>query len=162
MKKSHIAIACGALFLLNACALLPKSQPPRTETTQSYESMLREAERIFELQGEAQQKELARIDAGSSRESRMQKAMFYTLTNSQYCSSMEAAAPTVGDTKREKKWSQERRALTRQLKESQEENQKLAQKARDEQLRADNLQQKLDELKNIERSLGNREQGTHK
>ena len=35
MKKSHIAIACGALFLLNACALLPKSQPPRTETTQS-------------------------------------------------------------------------------------------------------------------------------
>ena len=129
MKKAHIAIAFGALFLLDACALLPKPQP-RTEVAQSYESMLREAERIFELPSAAQQKELARLDASNSRESRMQKAMFYT--------------------------------LTKQLKESQEENHQLTQKARDEQLRADDLQQKLDELKNIERSLGNREQGTRK
>ncbi len=162
MKKVHIVLACGALLLLDACALLPKSQPPRTESAQSYENMLREAERIFELQGEAQQKELARLDGGNSRESRMQKAMFYTLVNSQYCSSMESATPTAGDTKREKKWDRERRTLTKQLKDSQEENHKLVQKARDEQLRADDLQQKLDELKNIERSLGNREQGTRK
>ncbi|HYG12504.1 MAG TPA: hypothetical protein VD885_00010 [Methylophilaceae bacterium] len=161
MKKAHIAIAFGALFLLDACALLPKPQP-RTEVAQSYESMLREAERIFELPSAAQQKELARLDASNSRESRMQKAMFYTLTNSQYCGSMEAATPTIGDTKREKKWDRERRTLTKQLKESQEENHQLTQKARDEQLRADDLQQKLDELKNIERSLGNREQGTRK
>lgn len=162
MKKTHIAIAFGALFLLNACALLPKSQPPRAEAALSYENMLREAERIFELQGEAQQKELARLDAGNTRESRMQKAMYYALVNSQYCGSMEPASPTIGDTKREKKWDRERKTLTKQLKESQEENHKLAQKARDEQQRADDLQQKLDELKNIERSLGNREQGARK
>jgi predicted ribosome quality control (RQC) complex YloA/Tae2 family protein len=161
MKNTPLVLVLSALLLLNACALLPKPAP-RTETAQSYETMLREAERLFALRGEAQQRELARLDKDDSREGRMQKAMFYVLTNSQYCSSLDPAALTAGDTKREKKWDQERRALARQLKESQEENQKLAQKAQDEQQRANDLQQKLDELKNIERSLGNREQGTRK
>lgn len=92
------------------------------------------------------------------------RAMFYTLTNSQHCavpSSVDAASANSSDALA-RKWDKERKALAKQLKETTEENQKLAQKAREEQMRADNLQQKLDELKNIETSIGNREQGTRR
>lgn len=163
-------LALCLVSLLGACAQMPAAKPAAPLYQSSNASLLEDAERIFALPVEAQQKELALISENStSHDSQVKAAMVYTLVNSRYCSSaitaaspVAAAAAADDDAAREKKWDKERKALTKQLKDSVEENQKLAQKAHDEQARADSLQEKLDELKNIEKTMVNREQGTRK
>jgi len=167
MKKSRIILALCVVFLLDACAQAPVAPTSAKPTPQSGKaSLLEDAERVFVLPAEAQQKELTLINENSTpHDSEIRAAMIYALTSSRYCSPTLLSPETVAmadDATREKKWDKERKTLSKQLKDSVEENQKLAQKAHEEQLRADSLQQKLDELKDIEKAMVNREQGTRK
>lgn len=169
MNKSRTMLALCLVSLLGACVQMPAGKPATLSYQSSNTTLLEDAERIFALPAEAQEKELTLINqANASHDNQLKAVMVYTLVNSRYCGSTLAvpapAAATIADddAAREKKWDKERKALTKQLKESVEENQKLAQKAHDEQARADNLQEKLDELKNIEKTMGSREQGTRK
>ena len=166
MKKTRTILALCFTSLLGACAQMPAGKPATLSSQSNNASLLEDAERIIALSAEAQQKELVLINENAtSRDSQAKASMIYALANSRYCSSAMTAGnvSTAGDdSAREKKWDKERKALAKQLKDSVEENQKLAQKAHDEQARADSLQEKLDELKNIEKAMVNREQGTRK
>jgi hypothetical protein len=166
MKKPRIIFTLCMAALLSACLQTP-AKPHQAAVYAGYESLLEDAERIFAMPPEAQQKELAALaESRANRDNHTKRAMLYTLIHSSSCNAAKpasaGAAPGVVDETARDKWERERKALTRQLKDSVDENAKLAQKARDEQTRADSLQQKLDELKNIEKSMVNREQGTRR
>lgn len=165
MRNPTVILALCLASLLGACAQAPANQPAVISFQSSNESLLEDAERILALPVEAQQKELGLIEGNNAqRDNQIKSSMIYALTHSQYCSvnTTASAKSSAQDTTCAQKWEKERQALNKQLKDSTEENHKLAQKVRDEQARADNLQQKLDELKNIERAMGTREQGTRK
>ena len=68
----------------------------------------------------------------------------------------------LDDLARDKYLDGDRKILTLIMRDYIAENNRLGIKARDEQKRADALQQKLDELKNIEKTMLEREQGNRK
>lgn len=164
MKKPRIILALCMAALLSACVQTPAK--PQAALYAGYQNLLEDAERIFAMPPEAQQKELAALaEDSTNRDSQIKRAMLYTLIHSSSCNAEKpasAGAPGIVDETARDKWERERKALAKQLKDSLDENAKLVQKARDEQTRADTLQQKLDELKNIEKSMVNREQGTRR
>lgn len=166
MNTTRFLLAAGSALLLSSC-VAPATKPPQVTFHSSNESLLEDAERILALPSEARQKELALLDEhGAGHDNKIKRAMIYALINSPSCAAPKTSSPAASSDQGHDsgcdKWDKERKALSKQLKDAMDENQRLAQKARDEGTRADSLQQKLDELKNIERSIGNREQGTRK
>jgi len=93
--------------------------------------------------------------------SRIKVAMIYALPNSKLRDTNKAQA-LLDDLARDKYLDGDRKILTLIMRDYIAENNRLGIKARDEQKRADALQQKLDELKNIEKTMLEREQGNRK
>lgn len=173
-KSLLLLLACTAL-LLNACVDLPMSNQVR-QIDGSYtinNGLLEYAGNFVELPAEAQKKELAQINQSLAQNkndlnSRMKAAMIYALPNSRQRDVVKAQV-LLDDLLREKTLDSERKTLAALLRdyilENNKlflENNKLSQKARDEQKRADALQQKLDDLKNIEKTMVDRDQGVRK
>lgn len=131
------------------------------------------AKRFGELSAENQKKEYALVMQALNRNrkdtfNRLKAALIYSLPNSRLRDSTRAL-PLLADLQRDKPGENEVNALVSILKDFVEERQKhedssskLAQKIKDEQRRADELQQKLDALKNIDKTMIERTQGTQK
>lgn len=191
-KYSALLLACAAL-LLNTCALSPKTGDTATgntasggavrvieSTTISDQSLLEYAGSFVGLSADAQKKELTQINQAiaqnkSDLKNRMKAAMIYALPNSRLRDTAKAQN-LLDDLLREKTLDNERKVLATLLRDHIIEINKLTQKARDEQKRADSSQQKLDalqqkndalqqmldDLKNIEKTMVDRDQGIRK
>jgi len=149
-------------------------------TTISNQTLLEYASSFVELSADAQKKELVQIDQAiaqnkSDLKNRMKAAMIYALPNSRLRDTAKAQT-LLDNLLREKTLDNERKILATLLWDYTIETNKLAQKARDEQKRADSSQQKLDalqqkndalqqmldDLKNIEKTMVDRDQGIRK
>ena len=154
-----------AFCLLSACAQLPESQgrvPVTQSPTISRLDVLDFAESYGELSLEGQKKELQQNSQNKNDlTSRIKVAMIYALPNSKLRDTNKAQA-LLDDLARDKYLDGDRKILTLIMRDYIAENNRLGIKARDEQKRADALQQKLDELKNIEKTMLEREQGNRK
>lgn len=159
------------LCLLSACAQLPgtNSTPGTISQTQaagngstSRLDVLDFAENFSDLSLEAQKRELHQNSQNKNDlTSRIKVAMIYALPASKLRDTNKAQA-LLDDLSKEKNLDGDRKILTLIMRDYIAENNKLGNKARDEQKRADTLQQKLDELKNIEKMMLEREQGNRK
>lgn len=179
-KLLFLLIPCLVLFL-NACAELPHSStpaafPPKVSdnpTVANNEGLLEYAARFIELSAEAQKKELAQINQEINQDKgdinrKMKAAMIYALPGSRQRDVVKAQV-LLDDILREKTLNSEQKIMASLLKDqinetgklTQEIN-KLTQKARDEQKRADALQQKLNELRDIEKTMVDRDQSGRK
>lgn len=131
------------------------------------------AKRFGELSAENQKKEYAMVMQALNRNkkdtfNRLKAALIYSLPNSRLRDNTRAL-PLLADLQRDKLAEDDVSALVSILKDYVEDrqkledsNNKLAQKIKDEQRRADELQQKLDALKNIDKTMIERGQGTQK
>ncbi len=212
MNKYISLLLAGAALLLDACALSPKTGDSATGDSAtgktassgavrvienaaiSDQSLLEYASSFVGLSADAQKKELMQInqaiaDNKSDLKNRMKAAMIYALPNSRLRDTVKAQN-LLDDLLREKTLDNERKILATLLRDHVVEINKLAQKTRDEQKRADSsqlkldalqlkldalqqkldalqqkndaLQQMLDDLKNIEKTMVDRDQGTKK
>lgn len=187
MHKSISIFALLSVLLLNACASLPKSSnentpPAATSATPRLagDSLLEYSGRFMELSAEAQKKELAQINEGLSQNKsdfnyRMKAAIIYAIPASRL-RDVNKAQILLDELIRDKTLDRRRKALAIILKDYMSENgksvdesnkllnenNKLTQKVRDEQKRADTLQQTLDDLKTIEKTMVDRELGVRK
>ena len=186
-KPISIFVLLSAL-LLNACATsLPKSSNETTPPTASNvpqppasDSLLEYSGRFMELSAEAQKKELAQINESLSQNKsdfnyRMKAAIIYAIPASRL-RDVNKAQVLLDELIRDKTLDKRRKTLAVILKDYISENSKsvdegnklliennkLSQKVRDEQKRADNLQQTLDDLKTIEKTMVDRELGVRK
>ena len=190
-KPISIFVLLSAL-LLNACANLPKSSnetappaatPPAASNVPqppAGESLLEYSGRFMELSAEAQKKELAQINESLSQNKsdfnyRMKAAIIYAIPASRL-RDVNKAQVLLDELIRDKTLDKRRKTLAVILKDYISENSKsvdegnklliennkLSQKVRDEQKRADNLQQTLDDLKTIEKTMVDRELGVRK
>lgn len=144
------------------------------------DGLLEYSGRFMELSAEAQKKELAQINEGLSQNKsdfnyRMKAAIIYAIPASRL-RDVNKAQVLLDELMRDKTLDKRHKTLAIILKdyisensksvdESNKllnENNKLSQKVRDEQKRADNLQQTLDDLKTIEKTMVDRELGVHK
>jgi len=131
------------------------------------------AKHFGELSVENQKKEYNQVMQSLSRNkkdffNRLKAALIYSLPNSRLRDNARAQ-PLLADLLREKPAEDDISALLSILKDFVEERQRIeeganktAQKLKDEQRRADELQQKLDALKNIEKTMIERGQGMQK
>lgn len=159
------------LYLMSACAQLPgtSSTPGAISQTQTagYGStsrldVLDFAENFGDMSLEAQKKELYQNSQNKNDlTSRIKVAMIYALPTSKLRDTNKAQA-LLEDLSKERNLDGDRKILTLIMRDYIAENNKLGNKAREEQRRADTLQQKLDELKNIEKMMLEREQGNRK
>jgi hypothetical protein len=162
------------LCLLTACAKISTTPSPTTNsatttipvpvTTPAINRLdvLDFAENFGELSYEAQKKELQQnSQSRNDLNSRIKVAMIYALPSSKLRDTNKAQA-LLEDLAKDKNLEGDRKILMLILRDYIAENNKFNNKARDEQKRADALQQKLDELKNIEKMMLEREQGTRK
>ena len=173
MSRHNFLILVTALVLLNACAELPRNQTParvaNVETVNvpsNTELLLNFAEHFVDLPLESQKKELAQISQAASQNkqdinSRIKVAMMYALPNSKLRDSGKAQI-LLDELIRDKNLDKDRKSLIGLLADYTNDTNKLAIKARDEQKRGDTLQQQLDDLKNIEKTMGDRDQGVRK
>ena len=188
MNKYCVLLLTVAALLLNACAGTPKTGNTASSgavrviesTTISDQSLLEYASSFVGLSADAQKKELIQINQAiaqnkSDLKNRMKAAMIYALPNSRLRDTAKAQN-LLDDLLREKTLDSERKILATLLRDYIIEANKLAQKVRDEQKRADSSQQKLDalqqkndalqqmlnDLKNIETTMVDREQGIKK
>lgn len=179
-KLLFLLIPFFALFL-NACAEVPHTSSPSafpakvsdTLSVTSNEGLLEYAARFVELSAEAQKKELAQINQEINQDKgdihhKMKAAMIYALPGSRQRDVVKAQV-LLDDVLREKTLNGEQKIMTSLLKDHinetgklTQEISKLTQKARDEQKRADALQQKLNELRDIEKTMVDRDQGGRK
>lgn len=154
----------------------PATTPPPASMTFDRErhaddELLVYARRLIEMSPENQKKEQAQIMQALGRNkkdsfNRLKAALIYSLAGSRYRDNARALS-MIAELQRDKPMEDDLGALVALLKDFVEDRQKLeeqaarlAQKARDEQRRADDLQLKLDALKNIEKTLIDRGQGT--
>lgn len=159
------------LCLISACAQLPGANsttgtisqtPTAVSGSTSRLDVLDFAENFGEMSLEAQKKELHQNSQNKNDlTSRIKVAMIYALPASKLRDTNKAQA-LLDDLSKEKNLDGDRKILTLIMRDYIAENNKLGNKARDEQRRADTLQQKLDELKNIEKMMLEREQGNRK
>lgn len=175
MIRHNFLIMLAALVLLNACAELPKNQPQpparvvNVETVcapSNTELLLNFAEHFIDLSLESQKKELTQTSQVANQNkqdinSRIKVAMIYALPNSKLRDSGKAQF-LLEELIRDKTVDKERKSLVGLLADYTNDTNKLALKARDEQKRGDTLQQQLDELKNIERTMVDRDQRIRK
>jgi len=151
---------------------LVTSAPVKPTTIPSNE-LLAFALRYGDLSADNQKKEYALVTQALGRDkndlaSRMKAALIFGLPSSRFRDD-ERALALLDDVLRDKRTEVDTRALAGLLKDYIGEHQRLAdsatradQKATEEQKRADDLQQKLDELKNIEKTLTERGQAGQK
>lgn len=137
------------------------------------ETMIDYGKRFGEMTAEQQKKEQAQVMQALSRNkkdtpARLKAAMIYSLPDSRYRDNARALS-LLNELQREKLTEEEVASLIEIIQDFVEERQKLEdnavklnQKIKDEQHRADELQQKLDALKNIEKTMIDRGQGTSK
>lgn len=152
--------------------------PPAPATTFDREKhaddeLLIYARRFGELSADSQKKEQSQVMQALGRNkkdtfNRLKAAVIYSLPGSRYRDNARALA-LLAELQRDKSLEDDIGALVALLKDFVEDRQrlednaaKLSQKTKDEQHRADELQQKLDALKNIEKTLIDRGQGTKK
>lgn len=168
----------------NSCPETPKNSCPETPRNNCPETPKNSSTRIFDnqhatgselldyalrysqLSAEAQKKEVAQLTqalaAGKANTNiRMKAALVYGLPASRFRDQAKSQL-LLEDLLHEKALDSDTKALATILQDFLDENAKLLQKNKDEQKRADSLQQKLDELKNIEKTMGERDQGVHK
>jgi Holliday junction resolvase RusA-like endonuclease len=169
MNRSNILLLTAAL-MLSACAEMAASKPttaaqPATtiiNPTSSRLDVLDFAESFGEMTFEQQKKELLQNNQNKGDlTSRIKIAMIYGLPNSKLRDTNKAQA-LLDELARDKNLDGDRKILTLIMRDYITENNKLGIKVRDEQKRADTLQQKLDDLKNIEKMMLEREQGNRK
>jgi len=175
MNKHNFLTILAALVLLNACAELPKTQPQppakvvNVETVSvpsNTELLLSFAEHFIDLPLESQKKELTQTSQVANQNkqdinSRIKVAMIYALPNSKLRDSGKAQF-LLEELIRDKSLDKERKSLVGLMADYTNDTNKLALKARDEQKRGDTLQQQLDDLKNIERTMVDRDQRIRK
>jgi len=167
------------LLALAGCAQQPHNSgksdghAPVTDTYLSrsdFRSMLVFSQDFPKLTLEAQRKELARLNqtAAYNAQSKFMLAMAYGLSNSHVRDAAKALA-LLDEVAAEKRLDEESLMLAAIMRDYISETSKSAQKARDEQKRADasqqkldELQKKLDDLKNIEKTMVDRDQGVKK
>lgn len=154
----------------------PATAPPPASITFDRErhaddELLVYARRFIEMSPENQKREQAQVMQALGRNkkdsfNRLKAALIYSLAGSRYRDNARALS-MIAELQRDKPMEDDLGALVALLKDFVEDRQKLeeqaarlAQKARDEQRRADDLQLKLDALKNIEKTLIDRGQGT--
>jgi uncharacterized protein (UPF0147 family) len=137
------------------------------------DELLGYAKRFGELSADGQKKEYTLTMQSLSRNkndtsARMKAALIAALPSSRYRDNARAIS-LLDEIQRDKKVDNDVQSLAALLKDYAIERQKsddsaakLAQKAKDEQLRADDLQQKLDDLRNIEKTLIERNQPPRK
>lgn len=180
MNSRHQLIAALACMLLSACAHHPKSGAPADpiqekpthpalssasiEAIPHSSSLLEFANDFSGLSPEAQKKELAailhKISINSSDfQQKTRAAIIYSIPGSKLRDPLKAQ-PLLDELAREKQLSKEESAIVSILKDNSAEITRLSQRLREEQRRADDnqqkasaLQQKLDELKQIERTM---------
>jgi hypothetical protein len=146
---------------------------PAKSATATPSELLAFARRYSEMSADNQKKEYAQVTQALSRNAndlaaRMKAALIYGLPSSQFRDDARALALLDG-VLHDKKTDADTQALAALLKDYLEECQKLAdsaakarQKSAEEQKRAADLQQKLDELKSIEKALTERSQAGQK
>lgn len=152
----------------NSCPETPKNSSTRIFDNQhaTGSELLDYALRYSQLSAEAQKKEVAQLTqalaAGKANTNiRMKAALVYGLPASRFRDQAKSQL-LLEDLLHEKALDSDTKALATILQDFLDENAKLLQKNKDEQKRADGLQQKLDELKNIEKTMGERDQGVRK
>jgi Holliday junction resolvase RusA-like endonuclease len=174
MNRSHILLLT-TLCLLSACAQMTATKPttssqptatlpaPMTSNpSASRLDVLDFAETFGDLSFEQQKKELLQNNQNKGDlTSKIKIAMIYGLPNSKLRDTNKAQA-LLDELAKDKNLDGDRKILTLIMRDYITENNKLGVKVRDEQKRADTLQQKLDDLKNIEKMMLEREQGTRK
>jgi uncharacterized phage infection (PIP) family protein YhgE len=187
MHKPISILVLLSAMLLNACASLPKNSNENTPSTASSatplvadDGLLEYSSKFMELSAEAQKKELAQINEGLSQNKsdfnyRMKAAIIYAIPASRL-RDVNKAQVLLDELIRDKTLDKRRKALAIILKDYMSENSKsvdesnrllnennkLSQKVRDEQKRAETLQQRLDDLKTIEKTMADRELGVRK
>jgi Holliday junction resolvase RusA-like endonuclease len=179
MNRSNILLLTAAL-MLSACAQMAATKagnanpttstqpsatlpvPTASNPTSSRLDVLDFAESFGDLTFEQQKKELLQNNQNKGDlTSRIKIAMIYGLPNSKLRDTNKAQA-LLDELARDKNLDGDRKILTLIMRDYITENNKLGIKVRDEQKRADTLQQKLEDLKNIEKMMLEREQGNRK
>lgn len=161
-------LPCMILLLLAGCSQPMLLKPASTPSTEP----LIFAQRYASLSAENQKKEYTlatqALSRGSDPTTRLKAALIFSLPSSRYRDN-ERALALLEEVLRDKQADADSRALAGVLKDYLSERQKLEsnasranQKAAEEQKRADSLQQKLDDLKNIEKALIERSQAGKK
>lgn len=183
MKNSLFPALICASLLLSACAQIFKNTCPDTGRSSCPETsrnstrildnqratgseLLDYALRYSQFSAEAQKKEITQVTQAlavgkANANIRMKAALIYGLPASHFRDQAKSQL-ILEDLLHEKALDSDTKALATILQDTLDENSKLSQKSKDEQKRADGLQQKLDELKNIEKSMGERDQGVRK
>lgn len=175
MKKPFLFITPFLVAMLAACMHVPQTQPPDTVSEVSHTGHVAQSstDQLFSyLRGfiewppEVQKSELAKLNQELSRNktdvnNRMKLAMLYAAPTSRIRDESKAQV-LLDELQKDKNLDNSHKALVNLLRDFLQETGKHAQKSRDEQKRADALQQKLDELKNIEKTMVDRDQGVRK
>lgn len=180
MNRNLLWLCVSVTILVSACASTPKTSPPPIPTTpprensssliqlfnNSDDELLGYAKRFGEMSAESQKKEMSQLQLEIARNkgsqiARIQLAIAYSLPSSRYRDLPKATALT-DELLRDKSARSDITAMAWVLRDFIGEYSKLGQKARDEQKRAETLQQKLDGLRNIEKTMGDRDQGLSK
>jgi len=184
MKNSLFLTLICASLLLSACAQLPKNTCPETPKSSCPETPKNSSPRTFDnqhatgselldyalrysqLSAEAQKKEVTQLTQAlaaskANMNIRMKAALVYGLPASHFRDQAKSRL-LLEDLLHEKAIDSDTKALATILQDFLDENAKLLEKNKDEQKRTDSLQQKLDELKNIEKTMGERDQGVRK
>jgi len=169
MSKYNFFALLAIILLLTACAELTKNQPPakvvNSETVSmhsSTEPLLDFAGNLSDLSLESQKKELAQASQNKQDiNSRIKVAMIYALPGSKLRDTAKAQI-LLDELIRDKNLDKEHKNLVSLLADYTNDSNKLVLRLRDEQKRGDTLQQKLDDLKNIEKTMVDRDQGIRK
>ena len=180
MNFRYQLITAMTCILLSACAHHPKSGVPADLTQENptppslssasiqpilhSSSLLEFVDDFSGLSSEAQKKELANIlrkisTNSSNLQQKTRAAIIYSIPGSKLRDPLKAQ-PLLDELARENQLSKEESAIVSILRDNSAEITRLSQRLREEQRRADDnqqkasaLQQKLDELKQIERTM---------
>lgn len=168
----HCLTFCAVMFIAGCAQMsMNRSSPAPVVTPEG--SALAFAQHFGALPADGQKKELAQVTQSLSRNQndpalRMRAALIYSLPASRHRNN-ERALALLDALQRDMRSDADARMLAGLLKDYVSERQKLennaakaGQKAAEEQKRAENLQQKLDELKNIEKAMTERYQTRQK
>jgi len=162
--------------LLSSCAAAPAQKKQTSATSAELqprpvvhnESILEYTGKFLALPADGQKEELARVNERLALNKvnfndRTKAAVIYALSSTPEIKDTGKAQTLLDDLVRDQDPDMERSTLTRILRDYiaentriNKENNRLNQKVHDEQKRADALQQKLEELKNIEKTIVDR------
>jgi len=187
MKKTYLILSMIPLFFLSACNTMVKHTPAQNEpvalaasATTINEDLLQYINTFPTLAADAQKKELAQTNQLLAQDKgnltlRAKSAIIYTIPGSRLRDNNKAQL-LLDDLINTKSINLQQKSLFILLRDFSIENSKLASKARDDQRRADALQQKidaaqqkldvsqkkLDDLKSIEKTMIDRDVGQAK